>query len=244
MSQPLESLAKMEYPGRALAVGRDLTGAFNVVIYAVTGRSPSSQARRLELDANAIWTKPTDPEVLRKGNPDLLIYPAVILSESMAVSNGRQTSDIAARSGQNPVQVLDEALKNWEYEPDSPIFTPRISGCILPSGRAGLSLIKRAENGTSLRFFFEVALIPGKGKLLTTYSGKNKDPLQSYIGEPLDLGLREPTAQALAEAVDRALKPRGKEVDVRVAVACIFALASNMKDHQVFIINCREGKRP
>lgn len=243
MSQSLENLARMEYPGRALAIGRDLSGAFNIVIYAVTGRSPSSQARRLELDANAIWTKPTDPDALRKGNPDLLIYPAVILSKGLAVSNGRQTSDIAARSGQSPVQVLDEALKNWEYEPDSPIFTPRISGCILPSGRAGLSLIKRAENGASLRFLFEVPLIPGKGKLLTTYTGENKDPLQSYTGEPLDLGLREPTAQALAEAVDQALKPQGREGDFRVAVACVFAMATNMKDHRVFIINRHEGKR-
>jgi IMP cyclohydrolase len=242
MKQPLESLSRMKYPGRALAVGRDMSDAFNIIIYAITGRSSSSQARRLALEADAIWTKPTDPEVLRKGNIDLLIYPAVILSEGLAASNGKQTSDIDVRLGQGPVEVLEEAMKSWDYEPDAPIFTPRISGCILPSNRAGLSIIKRAENGDSLRFFYEVPLTPAKGKLVTTYSGENRDPLQSFAGEPLDLDLREATARATAEAVYGALKPPGREEDFRVAVTCVFAKASDMKDHQVFIINRQERK--
>ena len=240
MKQPLGSLSRMKYPGRALAVGRDVSGMFNIIIYAITGRSSSSQARRLVLEADSIWTKPTDPEVLRKGNLDLLIYPAVILSEGLAASNGKQTSAIDVRSGESPVRVLEEALKIWDYEPDAPIFTPRISGCILPSNRAGLSIIKRAESGDSLRFFYEVPLTPAKGKLVATYSGENRDPLQSFAGEPLDLGLKEATAQATAEAVYGELKPPGREEDFRVAVACVFAKASDMKDHQVFIINRRE----
>lgn len=242
MKQPLESLSRMKYPGRALAVGRDMSGMFNIIIYAITGRSSSSQARRLVLEADSIWTKPTDPEVLWKGNLDLLIYPAVILSEGLAVSNGKQTSDIDVRSGQGPVHILEEAMKRWDYEPDAPIFTPRISGCILPSNRAGLCIIKKAERGDSLRFFYEVPLSPAKGKLVTTYSGENKDPLQSFTGEPLDLDLAEPTARAMAEAFYAALKPPGREEDFRVAVTCVFAKASDMKDHQVFIINRRERK--
>jgi hypothetical protein len=240
MKQPFESLSRMKYPGRALAVGRDMSGTFNIIIYAITGRSSSSQARRLELEADAIWTKPTDPELLRKGNIDLLIYPAVILSEGLAVSNGKQTSNIDVRSGQGPVEVLEEAMKSWGYEPDAPIFTPRISGCVLPSNRAGLSIINRAENGDSLRFFYEVPLIPGKGKLLTTYSGENKDPLQPFAGEPMDLDLVEPTARATAEAVYGALKPPAGAGDFRVAVTCVFAKATDMKDRRVFIINRQE----
>jgi hypothetical protein len=242
MKHPLERLARMKYPGRALAVGRDMSGMFNIIIYAITGRSSSSQARRLELEADAIWTKPTDLEVLQKGNIDLLIYPAVTLSEGLAVSNGKQTSNIDVRSGQGPVEVLGEAMKCWSYEPDAPIFTPRISGCILPSNRAGLSIIKRAENGDSLRFFYEVPLIPGKGKLLTTYSGENNVPIQSFAGEPLDLDLVEPSARTMAEAVYVALNPAAEAEDFRVAVACVFAKAADMKDHQVFIINRRERK--
>jgi len=240
MKQPLECLSRMKYPGRTLAVGRDLSGMFNVVIYAITGRSSSSQARRLELEADTIWTKPTDPEVLQKGNVDLLIYPAVILSEGLAVSNGKQTSDIDVRSGHSPVRVLEEAMKNWAYEPDAPNFTPRISGCILPSNRAGLSVLKRAWSGDSLRFFYEIPLTPGKGKLLTTYSGENTDPLQSVSGDPVDLDLKEPTVRAMAEAVYAALRPPAGAEDFRVAAACVFAKASDMKARQVFIINRRE----
>jgi IMP cyclohydrolase len=242
MKQPLEGLCRMTYPGRALAIGRDMSGTFNIVIYGITARSPSSQARRLGLEAGAIWTKPTNPEVLGKGNIELLIYPAVIMSEGLAASNGRQTSDIDVLSGQGPVDVLEEALKRWDYEPDAPIFTPRISGCVLPSNRAGLSIIRRAENGDSLRFFYEIPLSPGKGKLLTTYSGENRDPLQSFSGEPLDLDLVEPTARAMAEAVYAALNPAAGAEDFRVSVACVFAEVADMKDHQVFIINRWERK--
>jgi len=242
MKQPLGSLSRMKYPGRALVVGRDLSGTFNIIIYAITGRSSSSQARRLELEADAIWTKPTDPDVLRKGNIDLLIYPAVTLSEGLAASNGRQTADIDVLSGQGPVEVLEEAMKRWDYEPDAPIFTPRISGCILPSNRAGLSIIRRAESGDSHRFFYEIPLTPGKGRLLTTYSGENEDPLQSFTGEPLDLDLVEPTARAMAEAFYAALNPAAGVEDFRVAVACVFAKAADMKDRRVFIINRRERK--
>ena len=242
MKQPLGSLSRMKYPGRALAVGRDMSGMFNIIIYAITGRSSSSQARRLTLEADAIWTKPTDPEVLGKGNLDLLIYPAVILSEGLAASNGKQTSNIDVRSGESPVHVLEEAMKSWDYEPDAPVFTPRISGCILPSSRAGLSIIKRAESGDSLRFFYEVPLTPAKGKLVTTYSGESRDPLQSFAGEPLDLDLVDASARAMAEAVYAALKPAAGAEDFRVAVACVFAKAADMKDDQVFIINRQERK--
>jgi len=213
---------------------------FNIVIYAITGRSASSQARRLEFEGDTIWTKPTDPEVLQKGNMDLLIYPAVALSEGLAVSNGKQTSDIDVRSGQSPVRVLEEAVQSWSYEPDAPIFTPRISGCVLPSNRAGLSILKRAGSGDPFRFFYEIPLNPGKGKLLTTYSGENRDPLQSFTGDPLDLDLVEPTARAMAEAVYAALEPPAGGEDFRVAAACVFAKTADMKDHRVFIINRRE----
>ena len=242
MNAPLENLSRMEYPGRALAVGRDPSDLFDILVYVITGRSPSSQARRLELQADAIWTKPTDADVLQKGNVELLIYPAVIFKNGLAGSNGQQTQDIAGMAGCSPVQILDEALKNWDYEPDAPTFTPRISGCILPTGRAGLSLIKRGDQGACLRYFYEVPLIRGSGKFLTTYAGSHKDPLRPFSGEPQDLGFAEPTARATAEAVYECLRPPVGGQDFRVAAACVFARVSDMQDRQVFIINRQERK--
>jgi hypothetical protein len=98
------------------------------------------------------------------------------------------------------------------------------------------------ENGDSLRLFYEVPLGSGKGKLLTTYSGENRNPLQSFSGKPLNLDLVEDTARAMAEAVYGALKPPAGAEDFRVAVACVFAKTADMKDYQVFIINRQERK--
>lgn len=237
MRQPLACLKRMTYPGRLIAVGRDVSGAFNIVIYAITGRSPSSQARKLVAEGNAVWTKPTDPEVLKKGNPDLLVYPALIFGAGIAVSNGKQTADIDPQGQGSPIQILDSGLKNWTYEPDAPIFTPRISGCILPSKRAALSVIRREADGEALRSFFELPLTPGKGKMISTYGGENKDPLPSFLGEPIDLDLQETSAEAMAEAVYESLGPRPGGNDFRVAMVCSFAKASDMKDHRLHIIN-------
>jgi IMP cyclohydrolase len=240
MSASMATLGRLTYPGRLIIVGREASGTFNVVIYAVTGRSPSSQARQLVLEKNAIWTKPTDPDVLKKGNPELLVYPALILGRGFAVSNGRQTADIDAGSSRNPVEVLSLALQNWSYEPDAPIFTPRISGCILASNRAALNVIRRAEDGSSLRSFFELPLASGKGQMISTYAGENTDPLPSFRGEPLDLELTETSAPAMAEAAYAALAPREGEKDFRVAVACVFGRASDMTERHLHIINRHE----
>ena len=68
MRQGLESLSSREYPGRILVIGQDSSGVNAVIIYAITGRSPSSQARKLVVENDAIWAKPTDEETLKKLN--------------------------------------------------------------------------------------------------------------------------------------------------------------------------------
>lgn len=239
----LKTLSAMEYPGRIITVGRDKSGENIIVIYAITGRSPSSQARKLELEADTVWTKPINEETLKRGNWELLVYPAIWISHGIAVSNGKQTSDIRKCLAQNerPVDVLKLALKDWDYEPDPPLFTPRISGCILHTGKAGLSIIKRAQDGSSLRFFFEIPMIPGKGKMIATYNGENKEPLISFSGEPLDLELKEKNVKSMAEAVYEALKPNGREKkDYRVAVACVFSKNLALNKYDIHIINRQE----
>jgi len=146
------ALAACEYPGRFIFIGQEKGSGVGVVAYGITGRSPSSQARKMELDRDTIWVRPTDRSLLQKGNIDLLIYPSVFcLSRGIAVSNGKQTVDVMAclSQGDNPAEILAFALKNWDYEPDEPAYTPRISGCLLPNKSAALSLIKRAPDGSS-----------------------------------------------------------------------------------------------
>lgn len=239
MTKELEPLIEKDYPGRVIIIGADKTGKNVVVLYAITGRSPSSQARKIEFSDHKFLVKPTDESILKTGNVDLLIYPAILLSEGIAVSNGKQTEDIqAAMCGAgNAVHVLETSLINWDYEPDEPTFTPRVSGCILPSNNAALSIIKREEEGRSQRVYFEIPLIPGQGKMISTYTGDNKDPLPSFSGFPEDVFLKEASAEDMAAAVYEALKPKEPHNDFRVAVACVYGDPKDNKHYTFSIIN-------
>jgi hypothetical protein len=140
-----------------------------------------------------------------------------------------------------PEEILDRALENWTYEPDSPHFTPRISGCVLTGGAAGLCIIRRGDDGTRLASVSSWMLAPGQGRMIATYSGPEENPLPSFSGEPIAVELGQAGAKDIAEAVYQALKPAGPEKDYRVAVACISALRANLRNYDVHIINRREG---
>ena len=240
MNGPWDNLSRMIYPGRLLALGRDRADEHHIVLYAITGRSPSSQARRLEEENGAVWTKPTDPETLKKGNPELLVYPAIAFSCGIAVSNGRQTADIDPAAFAGVVSALDAGLRAWTYEPDAPIHTPRISGCINPFGAAALSLLKRGTDGEPLRSFHELSLRPGRGAFVSTYAGDNREPLAAFSGEPLELEFIEDSPEATARAAYAALRPDGRAEDFRVAVACVFALRADLNRRRLSIVNRHE----
>jgi len=243
MPHPLEALRSMAYPGRVIALGRDPSDECDVVVYAVTGRSPSSQARLLERTENAIVTKPTDPEVLKTGNPDLLVYPAVCFGDRLAVSNGKQTEDVARASASGPVAALEAGLRSWAYEPDAPIFTPRISGLLWPDGRAALSVIKRAADGSPRKHYFEFALQAGQAEMIATYSGPNQNPLPIFRGEPFPLILAERSAEATVKAFYEALGPdNANGNDFRVAAACVFVSRKDPLRRTIAILNRHERK--
>ncbi|MFB0565440.1 MAG: IMP cyclohydrolase [Candidatus Aminicenantaceae bacterium] len=246
MKRGLENLTNMKYPGRIIILGRDKTGENCLVIYAITGRSPSSKARKLVFENGEVWVRPTDQAVLMRGNTDLLVYPAVYIGkEGIAVSNGKQTEDIKEHllHSMNPSEVLLTALRFWDYEPDAPNYTPRISGCVLTHKKSALSIIKRASDGSSERDVFEVSLIPGKGNMIATYSGRNIEPLPSFRGNPLEVDIEGKRAKDVAEDVYQSLTPKNRKEDYRVAVACIFSRDLAKEEFDVFIINRDERMR-
>jgi IMP cyclohydrolase len=237
------SLATLEYPGRLIIIGATGEAGRAAIVYAITGRSPSSQARKLVHRDGGIWVQPTDEKALKTGNVDLLVYPAVLIAGGgIAVSNGKQTADVARRigAGPGPVSVLASALAGWDYEPDGPIFTPRISGC-LAGNAAGLSVVRRGPSGETLRNNFEVGLRAGEGRLVSTYEGPNADPLPVFRGEPRFVGLAGTTAAEAAAAVYRDLAPPPGGKDFRVAVACLFADVAAPDKADIRIINRHEG---
>lgn len=242
MNEEKGILSTMEYPGRLIALGTAPGGEEAVIIYAITGRSPSSQARKLVARDGGVWVQPTDEDVLKKGNVELLVYPALLFDEAgVAVSNGRQTADVRHRlaAAADPVSVLAAALRGWDYEPDAPIFTPRISGC-LQAGGAALSVVRRGPDGTTRRSYFEAAAAPGRAVLVSTYLGPSADPLPCFEGEPRETALEGTTPRETAEKLYEALGPRTPGRDFRVAVACVYAALDGAGPRKIHILNRHE----
>lgn len=215
MSKDFEALGRMEYPGRLIIIGMT-PNKRKVVLYGITGRSELSRARRLDYDdkSGIISVNPTDKEILEKGNPDLLIYPCIITKDTnVIVSNGNQTKDIFNELMKHPYLVLTYALDRWSYEPDEPNFTPRISG-VVSDEYSALSIIKRDLNGSAKKDYFHLPLAPGEGKLITTYTGVNINPLPSFEGKPLDVEIKSDDIQEITRAIYSVLNP-----NFRVAVA-------------------------
>jgi hypothetical protein len=77
--------------------------------------------------------------------------------------------------------------------------------------------------------------------MIATYAGREETPLPSFAGELIEVNTGEATAKETAEAVYHALTPQDPTKDYRVAVACISALRSNLRNYDVHIINRREG---
>lgn len=243
----LEAIANIDYPGRLIIIGKAFNGEV-AVLYAITGRSTPSQARKLLRGekTNTIRTEVTDREQLERGSPALLLYPAIVPVDGfVAVSNGAQTKLIYSAIKNDkilspPKDILESAfaLPFWEYdqkddrwiditsyEPDDPNFTPRISGCVI-NGDAALNIIKRGENENPIKEYFAFHLFEGRGKMISTYTGENVPkgvPLPSFKGAPFDVDLPYSKVEEAVDAVYDALKPKPGQLDFRVSVAGVYA---------------------
>ncbi len=230
----ISRLSSFEYLGRMILLGQDPSGEYDVLAYAVTGRSPSSRARRLVMmDDGSLRTDVTQPEQLQQGNPKLLLYDCVRrCHDQWLVSNGMQTDllyDAAVEERRksrvvSPVSILARAFHqpHWVegrkphsyidltmYEPDAPTYTPRISGVIGSRG-AALTIAKRVHDQT-VRSWFEVPLTAGHGCMISTYSGQNVpsgQAIPSFSGEPLPLRIEQESPEQLAQDIHTALGPK------------------------------------
>lgn len=220
----------MEYSGRGITIG--MTPDEKIfAVYTLTGRSPSSQARRLVMDdKKKVKIEVTDEEQLKKGNPSLLVYNAMIPLVKkdgvyIVVSNGAQT-DLLYKTAKtnNAGATIDSSLYVAEiafrdpkfingiditsYEPDAPNFTPRISGVIsyvnnFPIGT--LHLVKKeGEKIKKETHNFEPEL--GEGWLITTYSGENINPLPPFDRNPFVMKINSKDVGSLVESAFNAIE--------------------------------------
>lgn len=179
-----EYLKDNAYPGRGLAIGRTADGKKAVLCYFIMGRSAGSRNRVFEEDGDGIRTRAFDESKLP--NPSLYVYRAVRTWKNCTiVTNGDQTDTIydALAEGKS----FYEALRTRTFEPDPPIWTPRISGLLTVENGAMsyvLSILKNGGNETPLRYFYEYeSPLAGEARVLHTYA-HDGDPVPSFAGEP------------------------------------------------------------
>ena len=181
-------LRKNPYPGRGITIGHSEDCSSSVMLYFIMGRSPNSRNRVFEKTDDGIRTKAFEPDKLT--DPSLVIYhPVRVWNDHIIVTNGMQTDTILEyiKNGGD----YRSALYEWEYEPDPPINTARISGIIEPGGSFSLSILKASE-GEALcccRFFFDYSKpLPGIGRFISTYETDGNPP-PPFIGEPVPVAI-------------------------------------------------------
>ena len=175
-------LQQNTYPGRSIVLGKHKDGKHMVIAYFIMGRSVNSRNRIFVADGDGLRTQAHDPAKL--SDPSLVIYaPVRVLNGVQIVTNGDQTDTIYDFLSQG--KTFEDALRTRTFEPDPPIYTPRVSG-IVENGNYKLSILKSADGDPSSvrRYFFEYNdPIAGQGHFIHTYRCDG-NPVPSFEGEP------------------------------------------------------------
>ena len=175
-------LQQNTYPGRSIVLGKHKDGKHMVIAYFIMGRSVNSRNRIFVADGDGLRTQAHDPAKL--SDPSLVIYaPVRVLNGVQIVTAGDQTDTIYDFMSQG--KTFEEALRTRTFEPDPPIYTPRVSG-IIENGNYKLSILKSADGNPSSvrRYFFEYTdPIAGQGHFIHTYRCDG-NPVPSFEGEP------------------------------------------------------------
>lgn len=211
MDQVHEVVTGNRYPGRGVLWARTLSGAL-CGGYFLTGRSAASKARAVSRGEGELIVSPTG-----ESEHDPLRHYVAAREQGgwLVFGNGEQVAVVSDRlqEAQSPV----EALGGLEYEPDPPIFTPRVTVVAdLRSGReAWFGAARRSRGGRTAADVLTLAvrdLEPGDAVLMTTY---RSDGRVVATGEPfLEVRTDAADRDELLEELWGALVP-----ELRVAVA-------------------------
>lgn len=202
-------LEENAYPGRGILLGRSADGQYAVAAYFIMGRSENSRNRVFAATKDGIRTEARDPSKMT--DPSLIIYhPVRQVGTGLVVTNGDQTDTIRDYLLQG--RTFAEALRSREFEPDSPNYTPRISGLLSPDGSFQLSILKSADGDPACchRYFYTYDRpLSGEGRFIHTYQCDG-NPLPSFEGEPQRVALTAADPQSLADQLWAALNPDNK----------------------------------
>lgn len=181
-----ELIKDNSYVGRGIVIGKSADGGKACAAYFIMGRSANSRNRIFTLKDDVLYTEPFDASKVE--DPSLIIYAALRRYENrLIVTNGDQTDTIfdALKNGR---KCLKGALKDREFEPDAPNYTPRISGMLTfedADFSYEMSILKSAdEKGSACnRYTFAFSPLPGLGHFLHTYVCDG-NPIPTFQGEP------------------------------------------------------------
>jgi IMP cyclohydrolase len=212
-----DELALRAYPGRVCLVA--ITPSHGVrFIYALTGRSESSRARSLRVQPSKVEV--VDERESADSDP-LRHYLAGIRAGSWTVlGNGDHVEPLAEALCQTPTSNVDieRAWLSHTFEPDPPIYTPRIwiAARELPTGRRELwaGAVSRSDSGSpSHRVWSIDGLAVGTGMMLTTYSGPVAIPVPDGDVVPVRIG-DDAVIDEVWAALNPALRVSAIEIDV------------------------------
>ena len=204
-----DALRDRSYPGRGCLAAR-LADDSLWFTYFLTGRSDASRSRALEQHAGG------DMHVVDTrsgGERDALRHyvAAARRGRWTVVGNGDQVEPLvdALAASVEPAAAWAEHT----FEPDPPIFTPRIWICADAEERVLVGSARRSTrpDGSADRgLWMPETLAPRSGVLITTYAGTVEHVVTS--GLPLDVEVQAATGEELLDVTWDALEP-----SVRVA---------------------------
>ena len=205
-------ISRTTYPGRGIIIGTSADGANAVVAYFIMGRSENSRNRIFVTEGTGIRTQAFDQAKLK--DPSLVIYaPVRVFGTTTIVTNGDQTDTVY--EGLSRGLSFEQALRSREFEPDSPNFTPRISGVVnVENGKHdfALSILKSDDGdaGSCNRFTFSYEHPrAGIGRFIHTYE-HDGNPLPSFCGEPVPLALTAASIDDFASEIWNSLNAENK----------------------------------
>lgn len=180
-----ELIKDNSYVGRGIVIGKSQDGKKAATAYFIMGRSNNSRNRVFVEKNGEVYTEPFDASKVEDSS--LIIYAAIRqFKNHLIVTNGNQTDTIY--SGLQLGLSFSEALKEREFEPDSPNYTPRISGILNFKENDfdyEMSILKSADKMGSQcnRYTFSYNSLPGLGHFIHTYVCDG-NPIPTFQGEP------------------------------------------------------------
>ena len=170
------------YVGRGIIIGKSADGKKAVTAYFIMGRSENSRNRIFVENGDEVIIHPFDASKVE--DPSLIIYsPIKKTGNNLIVTNGDQTDTIYDYVSEG--KSFEAALDTRCFEPDSPNWTPRISGMMTFGEKFTykMSILKSAdlEGSECNRYTFSYNSLNGVGHFIHTYV-TDGNPIPTFMG--------------------------------------------------------------